>query len=58
MQITFKSGAQIMVDVAECSSRGRAGGGIGDLRWDTPENWRAKLVNFDINEVVAVVVTK
>jgi hypothetical protein len=56
MQITFKSGAQIVVDVETFSTgRSQLTNELTSLNWTTPPSWTAKLHTVTLAEVVAVV---
>lgn len=58
-QITFKSGAQITVDIdAIETSRHRVTGKLTEMQWVTPDGWTAKLHTVDIEEIVAIVALK
>lgn len=56
MQVTFRSGAQIEVDVVKFSTgRNPLTDDLEKLTWTTPNEWTAKLQTVDLSEVVAVV---
>lgn len=55
-QITFKSGAQIEVDVDDIATyRNNVTKALTKLEWETPEDYTAKLHTCDIDEIVAIV---
>lgn len=55
-EITFKSGAQILVDVTEFSTeKHRATREITAMSWTTPESWTRKLHTLALSEIVAIV---
>lgn len=54
MVLTFKSGAQIRIDVTEYTACPNIMGGIDSLRWTTPDTWKTKLSCVDLNEVAAI----
>lgn len=56
MQITFKSGAQITVDVDEFSTgRSPATNELTRFGWTTPDAWTARLHTITLSEVAAIV---
>ena len=56
MQITFKSGAQIEVDVEEFTTgRSPLNNELVKLNWTTPADAAAKLHTIEIDDIVAVV---
>jgi hypothetical protein len=56
MQITFKSGAQIEVDVEDFTVRRRAvSGELAELKWTTPHDFTAKLAYANLDEIAAIV---
>lgn len=56
MQITFKSGAQIEVDVEEFSTgRSSVTDKLVKLHWTTPADCTAKLHTIDLGDIAAVV---
>lgn len=60
MQITFTSGAQIVVDTDEFTSlRSRLdGSSLNGLNWTSPPDWTAKLHWLRLSEVVAIVAVR
>lgn len=54
VDITFKSGVTITVDVEEFSRGGGPYAGES-YNWKTPDNWTSKLIKFDVDEMVAIV---
>jgi len=71
MQLTFRSGQQVEVDVEAVNRRNKRvpgpglvanplddGAGIGGLVWETPGDWTAKLIDLNLSELVAVVVLR
>lgn len=56
LEITFKSGAQVMVDCTEFSTeKSVVTGEIQALNWTTPANWSRKLHSVKLDEVVCLV---
>ncbi len=55
MQITMKSGAQIIVDIKDLSIRKNGLGDLTRLEWTTPAEFSAKLVHLQLDQVAAVV---
>lgn len=60
LEITFKSGAQVFVDLDEfTSTRNRwEGGRLSGLEWTTPADWSRKLHWLDLSEVACLVVVR
>jgi len=60
MQLTFKAGAQVVVDIDEMPERQAGGidGSIGGLMWSTPDGWLAALVDVSVPDLAAVVVLR
>jgi hypothetical protein len=54
LEITFKSGAQVSVDVADWTLT-KNGSDLDKLEWTTPDKGRRRLVRADLNEIVCVV---
>lgn len=58
-QITFKSGAQIEADIEDLTtSRHALTKELVKIVWDTPEDWTRKLHTVDVDEIVAIVLTR
>ena len=56
MQITFKSGTQVTVDVEDFSiGRSNMSGELRELKWTTPDQFVAKLAYLNLDEVSAIV---
>jgi hypothetical protein len=55
MQIIFKGGAQVTVDVIEFVIKRNAMGELSSVQWTNPANPEAKLNYLDASEVAAVV---
>jgi hypothetical protein len=59
VQLTFRSGAQILVDVDEFTTgTSKVNGALRSLRWRTPADWTRKLDTVNLGEVVAVVAVR
>lgn len=59
MQITFKSGAQIVADAGELTTgRDPLTGELTRMNWTTPDSWTAKLHTISLAEVAAVVMLR
>jgi hypothetical protein len=56
-QITFKSGAQITVDVGEINTW-KDGGPLTALAIDPPDDWTSKLRHIAVDEIAAIVVLR
>jgi hypothetical protein len=55
IEITFKSGAQVVADVESFETSMNFAGGFNKLSWITPAGWTRKLVRVDMDEVAAIV---
>lgn len=56
LEITFKSGAQVTVDVSEFTSkRSLVGGELTEIEWTTPQDWKRKLNSINLSEVACLV---
>lgn len=55
MQITFKSGAQVTVDVTGDLNTQKRDGALVKMEWESPGDWHAKLHTVCLSEIVAVV---
>lgn len=56
MQITFRGGAQIEVDVDSFEvGRSSMTGAFVSLEWNTPAGWTRKLNSIDPSEIAAIV---
>lgn len=56
LEITFKSGAQVVVDVTEFSTkRSQISGQFTELTWTAPEDWARKLTGLDLTEIACLV---
>lgn len=55
VQLTFRSGAQVEFDADKVTSNDSFGGDIKQFQWETPADWKRKLHNLDLSEVVAIV---
>lgn len=55
MEITFKGGAQIIVDASEFQVIRSAMGEFRKLSWNTPDDFTRKLCYADIDEIAAIV---
>jgi len=56
MQITFKSGAQVEVDVSKFTTTTSPldGNVLTGMKWSTPEDATSKLHHLDMSEVVCI----
>lgn len=54
LEITFKSGAQILADVEDNWKFEKRGTAVS-LTWTTPDRAQRRLVHVDMEEVVAIV---
>lgn len=56
LEITFKSGAQVTVEVSEFSSkRSTISGDLTELNWTTPNEWARKLHSINLTEIACLV---
>lgn len=56
LEITFKSGAQVTVDVAEFSTkRNQISNTYAELNWTTPGGWTRKLHSVDMDQIACLV---
>lgn len=56
LEITFKSGAQVAVDVTEFSTgKSVIDQELTKLSWTTPEDWTRKLHTVKLDEIVCLV---
>ncbi len=56
LEITFKSGAQVTVDVTEFSTkRNQVSNTYAELNWTTPNDWARKLHSVDMTEIACLV---
>ena len=56
LEITFKSGAQVTVDVSEFKThKSVIDGEFKQLDWTTPRNWKRKLHTIDLKEIACLV---
>lgn len=56
MVLTFRSGVQVRVDVAEVPAvrKNFTTGAVGDLSWSNADEWSARLVDFDMAQLACV----
>lgn len=56
MVLTFRSGVQVRVDVADVPTirPNNLTGTVGNLGWITPDDWSACLVDFDMAQLACV----
>jgi hypothetical protein len=56
LEITFKSGAQVTVDVTEFSTkRSQISNTYGELNWTTPKDWTRKLHSVDLEQIACLI---
>lgn len=56
LEITFKNGTQVTVDVSEFTTkRSTITGELTELNWTTPKTWKRKLHTLDVSEILCLV---
>lgn len=56
MEITFRNGVQILVDVTGFETKkSLIDGKITELNWTTPDEWTRKLHKLDLDEILCIV---